>query len=134
MLNKRGNKVLSNSYYEKKRTTGQRAADFLTSWMGSWTFIIVFILFLLFWVALNSYLLVVYVETGVWDPYPFIFLNLILSCLAAIQAPIILMSQNREAQKDRVRAEYDYAVNRKAEREVSEIKKQLFRIEKKLGK
>ena len=69
-----------------------------------------------------------------WDPYPFILLNLVLSCVAAIQAPIILMSQNRENQRDRARAEYDYAVNRKAEKEIREIKKQLNRIEEKLRK
>ena len=67
-----------------------------------------------------------------WDPYPFILLNLVLSCLAAIQAPIILMSQNRQSQKDRLRAEYDYAVNRKAVRQNQELKKQLDRIERKL--
>jgi len=65
-----------------------------------------------------------------WDPYPFILLNLVLSCLAAVQAPIILMSQNRESQKDRIRAQYDYAVNKKAEKEIQEIKNQLDRIEK----
>jgi len=65
-----------------------------------------------------------------WDPYPFILLNFILSTLAAVQAPIILMSQNRTSQKDRARAEYDYAVNRKAEKEIREIKSQLNKIEK----
>jgi uncharacterized membrane protein len=68
-----------------------------------------------------------------WDPFPFILLNLALSCLAAIQAPIILMSQNREAQKDRQRSEYDYAVNRKAEREIQEIKKIIEKIDKKIS-
>jgi uncharacterized membrane protein len=67
-----------------------------------------------------------------WDPYPFILLNLVLSCVAALQAPIILMSQNRAAQKDRQRAEYDYAVNRRAERGIEEIKKSLGRIERKM--
>ena len=67
---------------------------------------------------------------GQWDPWPFIILNLVLSCLAAIQAPIILMSQNREGQKDRNRAQYDYTVNKKAEREIQEVRKQLNRIEK----
>jgi len=68
-----------------------------------------------------------------WDPYPFILLNFILSTLAAVQAPIILMSQNRQAQKDHIRAQYDYAVNKKAEKEIEEIKKQLNRIEKKIN-
>ena len=64
-----------------------------------------------------------------WDPYPFILLNLMLSCLAAIQAPVILMSQNRQSQKDRNRAEYDYSVNKKSEKEIRELKTQLTRIE-----
>jgi uncharacterized membrane protein len=65
----------------------------------------------------------VYAWINTWDPYPFILLNLVLSCLAAIQAPVILMSQNRAAQRDRLRAEYDYSVNRKAEREIQKIGK-----------
>ena len=65
-----------------------------------------------------------------WDPYPFILLNLVLSCLAAVQAPIILMSQNREAQRDRIRAEYDYQINKKAEREIEDIQKDLDEIKK----
>ena len=111
------------------RTFGQKAADNLTRIAGSWGFIISFLVFLILWMMVN-----VYAWINTWDPYPFILLNLVLSCLAAIQAPIILMSQNREAQKDRQRAEYDYAVNRKAEREITEIKKQLNRIEKHLSK
>jgi len=67
----------------------------------------------------------VYAWVNEWDPYPFILLNLVLSCLAAIQAPIILMSQNRQSQKDRLKAEYDYKVNRRAEKEIREIKKLL---------
>lgn len=105
-------------------TLGQKAADNLTKYAGSWTFIISFMIFLLLWIAVNLY---AWINT--WDPYPFILLNLVLSCLAAIQAPIILMSQNRAAQKDRQRAEYDYAVNRKAEKEIQDIKTQLTRIE-----
>ncbi len=109
-----------------KRSLGQRSADKLTSWMGSWTFIITFMIFILLWMSLN-----IFAWINQWDPYPFILLNLVLSCLAAFQAPIILMSQNREAQKDRARAEYDYAVNRKAEREIQEIKNLLLEIHKK---
>ncbi len=108
---------------------GQRAADKLTAWVGSWTFIIFFLSVLVVWIILNSYYLLL---ANNWDPYPFILLNLVLSCVAAIQAPIILMSQNRESQKDRQRAEYDYAVNRKAEKEIEDIKEQLTRIEKRL--
>jgi len=112
-----------------KLTLGQKAADAITKYMGSWGFIFFFIIFLALWMSAN-----VYAWVKQWDPYPFILLNFVLSCLAAIQAPIILMSQNREAQKDRLRAEYDYAVNRKAEREINLIKEQLNRIERKLDK
>lgn len=111
------------------RTFGQKAADNLTKWAGSWFFIIFFLFFLLFWMFINSYW-IIFGRT--WDPFPFILLNLVLSMLAAIQAPIILMSQNREAQKDRLRAQYDYAVNRKAEKEIQELKEQLNRIERRL--
>jgi uncharacterized membrane protein len=109
-------------------TFGQRAADALTKWVGSWTFIIIFVIILILWILTN-----VYAWVNSWDPYPFIFLNLVLSCIAAIQAPIILMSQNREAQKDRQKSQYDYRVNRKAEREIEQIQNQLHRIEKKLN-
>lgn len=110
-------------------TLDQRAADFLTKWAGSWGFIILFLVILILWMCFNTYWLLF---RKVWDPYPFILLNLVLSCLAAIQAPVILMSQNRAAERDRLRAEYDYAVNRKAEREIQEVRKQLNRIERKL--
>jgi len=112
-------------------TFGEKAADRLTKVAGSWGFIIGFILVMILWIIANgSWIL--FGKT--WDPYPFILLNLALSCLAAIQAPIILMSQNREAQKDRQRAEYDYAVNRKAEREIQELKKIVEKIDRKIGK
>ena len=91
-------------------------------------FTLFFFLILVLWIALNIF---AWIER--WDPYPFILLNLVLSCLAAIQAPIILMSQNRENQKDRVKAQYDYKVNRKAEREIEEVKKQLDRIERRVN-
>ena len=107
-------------------TIGQKAADKLTKYAGSWGFIIIFVIVLALWMLLNTSWVIL---GGTWDEKPFILLNLILSCIAALQAPIILMSQNRGAQKDRQRAEYDYAVNRKAEREISDIKKQLNRIE-----
>jgi len=116
------------------RTTGQRAADALTKWAGSWIFIFLFFFFLAVWMIANVYFWTQYSIGEPWDPYPFILLNLVLSCIAAIQAPIILMSQNREAQKDRLRAQYDYAVNRKAEKEIEEIKTQLNRIEKSMIK
>ena len=107
-------------------TTGQRAADLVTVWVGSWKFIISLFIFMAIWMAINLYALFV----GVWDPYPFILLNFILSCLAAIQAPIILMSQNRQLDKDRKSLEYDYAVNRKAEREVADMQKDLDEIKR----
>lgn len=106
---------------------GLRAADKLTDFVGSWTFLFIFGIFLLFWIILNAMMF----ERG-WDPYPFVFLNLVLAAIAAIQAPIILMSNNRQTQKDRLRAEYDYNVNRKAEREIEKVQQQLNRIEKKL--
>ena len=120
---------LEHSTFRIPRTFGQRAADGLTKWAGSWTFIISVFVILFFWIAINTYWLVF---GRSWDPYPFILLNFILSTLAAIQAPIILMSQNRENHRDRLRAQYDYAVNRKAEKEIQELRKQLDRIEKKL--
>jgi uncharacterized membrane protein len=102
------------------RTFGQKAADGLTKWAGSWSFIIFIGVLISIWIYLN---ITAYVEH--WDPWPFIILNLCLSCLAALQAPVILMSQNRQAQRDRIRSEYDYALNRKAEKEIREIKKLL---------
>ena len=105
-------------------TFGQKSADILTKYGGSWGFIICFIIFLILWIFVN-----IYAWINAWDPYPFILLNLVLYCLAAIQAPIILMSKNRQSQKDRLRAEYDYAVNRRAEREIQDVKRQLNRIE-----
>lgn len=114
------------------RTHGQKAADTITKIAGSWGFIIFFFGFLIIWIAFNAYVLIRYEIGKPWDNYPFILLNLILSCFAAFQAPIILMSQNREAQRDRIRSEYDYQVNRKAEKEIEEIQEQLKRIEKKL--
>jgi uncharacterized membrane protein len=97
-------------------TFGQRAADRVAAFGGSWRFIGLFAATLVSWVGLNSFLLGRY--GAVFDSYPYILLNLVLSMLAAIQAPIILMSQNRQAQKDRLVAEHDYEVNLKAELEI----------------
>lgn len=97
-------------------TFGQRAADAVAKFGGSWTFIMIFALILIVWVGLNSFLLANNGKT--FDPYPYILLNLFLSMLAAIQAPIMLMSQNRQAEKDRLNAEHDYEVNLKAELEI----------------
>ena len=126
-------KVFKNNFFhpvtKQKWNFGQRAADRLTAIAGSWTFILFLAAFIAGWIYLN-----IRAYIGQWDPWPFIILNLILSCLAAVQAPIILMSQNREAQKDRLRAEYDYKVNKTAEKEIREIQTQLNRIEKRLTK
>ncbi|MNJ88972.1 hypothetical protein D3C87_65330 [compost metagenome] len=95
-------------------TLGQRVADKVATFGGSWTFIISFMAFLLLWIALNAFFLL---NKG-FDPYPFILLNLILSCLAALQAPVIMMSQNRQEEKDRERAKKDYMINLKSEVEI----------------
>ena len=113
----RDNSILSENIKEntsKPLTTGDRIADKVASFGGSWTFIISFFIFLLVWMFLNFWML----HNKGFDPYPFILLNLILSCLAAIQAPIIMMSQNRQEDKDRDRAEHDYKINLKAELEI----------------
>lgn len=101
---------------ELQATRGQRAADAVAAFGGSWVFIGLFALTLLVWIALNSFILLSHNEA--FDPYPYILLNLVLSMLAAIQAPIILMSQNRQAEKDRQTAQHDYEVNLKAELEI----------------
>ena len=111
-----------------KLTKSQKLADNIAKWGGSWAFIISFVVFLIIWMCLNIYLITH------WDPFPFILLNLILSCLAALQAPIILMSQNRAAERDRAKAERDYKVNRKAEREITQIQKELKTIKQYLYK
>ena len=95
------------------KALGERMADKVAEFGGSWTFIGLFAAFLVIWVALNTAL-----ALKAFDPYPYIFLNLLLSMIAAVQAPIIMMSQNRQAKKDRDNAEHDYAVNLKAELEI----------------
>lgn len=102
-----------NDNMDEKTTFGQRLADKIASFGGSWPFIISFLLFLLVWMGINMIL-----QEKAWDTYPFILLNLCLSSLAALQAPLIMMSQNRQAQRDRLRAENDYKVNLKAEIEI----------------
>jgi uncharacterized membrane protein len=95
-------------------TFGQKIADKVASFGGSWMFIISFGIFILFWITLNIY---IFKNKG-FDPYPFILLNLILSCIAALQAPVIMMSQNRQEEKDRERAKKDYMINLKSELEI----------------
>jgi uncharacterized membrane protein len=103
-----------NDQYDQSVPLGARIADKVAEFGGSWRFIILFGLFILIWIIFNSIALIF----RSFDPYPFILLNLILSCLAAIQAPIIMMSQNRQESKDRLRSEHDYKVNLKAEIEI----------------
>jgi uncharacterized membrane protein len=102
-----------NEVIEEKETVGERIADAVARVGGSWTFIIGFAIVITAYTAINSYL-----RGSAWDPYPFILLNLFLSMLAAIQAPVIMMSQNRQDMKDRLRGELDYEVNRRAEFEI----------------
>jgi uncharacterized membrane protein len=100
--------------FEESLTFGQRLADRIAIFGGSWTFILTFLALLLFWIVLNTIML----ARKPFDPYPYILLNLVLSMLAALQAPVILMSQNRFAAKDRVAAQHDYEVNLKSELEI----------------
>lgn len=102
--------TLYNIYEEESLTAGEKAADFLAGFAGSWTFVIAFAVFLAGWVIFNRYIL-----HSPFDPYPFILLNLILSCISALQAPLIMMSQNRQEAKDRRRSEGDYKINLKSE-------------------
>jgi len=112
-----GNDLLSENIepeIDDTLTVGQKIADKVADFGGSWAFIITFFLFLIFWMGINIWVL----SSKPFDPYPFILLNLILSSLAAIQAPIIMMSQNRQEQKDRIRGEHDFKVNLKSELEI----------------
>jgi uncharacterized membrane protein len=116
-----------NEVIEEQLTFGQRVADGVARFGGSWAFIISFGVVLVAWVVVNLQL-----ATRAWDPYPFILLNLFLSMLAAVQAPVIMMSQNRQDAKDRLRSELDFSVNRKAETEIIQLAAKLNRIEDKL--
>lgn len=109
--------LISNESFKEdnlKETLGNRIADQVANFGGSWTFILSFICFLLLWIGVNVFF---FLNKG-FDPYPFILLNLILSCIAALQAPVIMMSQNRQEDKDRERAKNDYMVNLKSELEI----------------
>ncbi len=107
--------------FDARLTLGQRLADHIADFGGSWTFLILFGLVIMAWMTLNSFIL----ATRPFDPYPYILLNLVLSCLAAIQAPIIMMSQNRQEDRDRLRAIRDYQVNLKAELEIRHLHQKL---------
>lgn len=107
--------------YDDDRTFGERIADKVASFGGSWTFIFIFATVLVAWVVLNS----IFLLSRAFDPYPYILLNLFLSMIAAVQAPIIMMSQNRQAARDRLDAAHDYEVNLKAELEIRDIHEKL---------
>lgn len=112
-----------NKEFDKTLTFGQQLADRVATFGGSWTFILIFVSTLLLWVFLNSYILAR--RADAFDPYPYILLNLMLSMIAALQAPIIMMSQNRQAAKDRLDASHDYEVNLKAELEILSLHEKL---------
>jgi len=117
-----------NEVIEQDATFGERIADAVAHFGGSWSFIITCMTLLIAYVAAN-----VILRNQAWDPYPFILLNLFLSMLAAIQAPVIMMSQNRQDSKDRVRGELDYDVNRRAEREIQAVTHKLNVLDDKMG-
>lgn len=114
-----------NKKFETGMTLGERLADKIAHFGGSWTFILTFAVVLIVWMAVNTIAV-----TDVFDPYPFILLNLVLSCLAAIQAPVIMMSQNRQAAKDRLVSDYEYSVNLKAELEIRQLHSKLDQFTK----
>jgi len=117
----------ANEIIERQETLGERIADSVAGFGGSWTFIITFSVILAIYTAIN-----VWLDKKAWDPYPFILLNLFLSMLAAIQAPVIMMSQNRQDTKDRVRSELDFDVNRRAETEIQGLSRKLNSLDEKL--
>ncbi len=116
-----------NTLIEEEETLGERIADKVASFGGSWTFIILFAVILLTYTSANEIL-----RGRAWDPYPFILLNLFLSMLAAIQAPVIMMSQNRQDKKDRLRSELDFDVNVRAESEIQALSRRMHLLEEKL--
>ena len=118
----------ANEIIEDAETVGERIADTVASFGGSWTFISAFAIVLAIYTCIN-----VTLKGRAWDPYPFILLNLFLSMLAAIQAPVIMMSQNRQDKKDRVRSELDFDVNRRAESEIQHLARKLNLIHDKIG-
>lgn len=117
------NEINKHPVFKQNLTFSQKASDKLTEWVGSWKFILGLFVLMGIWMSLNVFMVIFR-----WDPYPFILLNFVLSCLAAVQAPIILMSQNRQAERDRINFRYDYTVNRKAEREIVDVKKNQDKI------
>jgi uncharacterized membrane protein len=129
LLDKKNVAKDTNKAFEDELTFGQRVADKVAAFGGSWTFIIIFATILFTWIIFNTFILAKYKDA--FDPYPYILLNLILSMLAAIQAPIIMMSQNRQAAKDRLDALHDYQVNLKAEIEIEKLHQKLDELREK---
>jgi uncharacterized membrane protein len=111
-----------NEIFQEHMSLGQRAADQVATWGGSWTFIGLFLVFMMIWIFFNS------TSGERFDPFPFILLNLMLSCLAALQAPVIMMSQNRQAAKDRHDAHLDYEINLHAELEIQALHAKMDRL------
>lgn len=113
-----------NAEIDRHRTVGERISDVVTGFVGSWAFIIAQIVFLMLWILINTYL-ILWIQ---FDPYPFIFLNLVLSWAAALQVPLIMMSQNRQNDRDRERSQHDYQVNMLAESEVRHLHQKLDQL------
>ena len=135
-MKKRGHKKKNKKNHRKhpilrfKGDFWDKASDILTEFVGSWGFILGLIFFMIIWMSLNA----IMIKNYKWDPYPYILLNFALSTIAAITTPIILMSQNRQAKRDRLTAKYDYQVNKKAEREIQDMQKDLDEIKKLIKK
>lgn len=115
-----------NIEFDAKQTFGERLSDKVAEIGGSWSFIIAFGVLIVGWVMLNTFVLVKW--NGTFDPYPYVFLNLVLSMVAALQAPVIMMSQNRQADKDRLAAQHDYEVNLRAEIEIAALHDKLEQL------
>lgn len=119
-----------NELIANQSSFGEKLSDQLAAFAGSWVFIIFFALIIIIWVSINA----IQFNSNAWDPYPFILLNLILSMVAALQAPIIMMSQNRQEDKDRIRSEHDYHVNLKTEILIEEVILKLEKLEEQNSK
>jgi len=115
--------------YQKFSQASQKTSDMIAVFVGSWWFVLFFALLVIVWISVNSYFLLVH-----FDPYPFILLNLTLSCLAAVQAPLIMMSQNREMERDRKKVEIDFLVNQRAEKKIEEIEEDINEIKQLIRK
>lgn len=128
--NKNEKKSDTHPIFKQKLSFSQRATDAIAGFCGSWVFISSFILFLVIWVALNAWI----IAKKPFDSYPYSLLNLTISGITAIQAPLILMAQNRQIERDRISAKYNYHVNRKAEREIEAVQEELKKIERMIKK